>query len=141
MAHGEIYPNPNNWICGKCGQYGHQEWYCWQYDRPPTISEMNSQEIGVGAWPISFKQGWQCPECKTCYNPDVESCDCSQDVEEVTLARFSRSDIGHKRWWVTDSETSLIYDCLTAQDALALCDLLNDFDLALRKAEELQGKV
>ena len=128
----------NNWICDRCGQYGHCEWHCPQYNCPPTISRIN--QTGTFTF-VTVPKGWQCPECKTCYNPDVESCDCNRDFEGETLARFSWSDIDHKKWWVTDSETSLIYDCLTAQDALALCDLLNDFDLALRKAEELQGEV
>ncbi len=122
-----------NWICDRCGQYGHHAFNCWQYGRPLSISEINS----TSTYSIMPK-GWQCPECKTCYNPDVKSCDCNK---KETLGRFSWSDIDHEGFWVMDGETFQVFKCLTAQDALALCEFLNGFELALRNAEDLQGEV
>lgn len=80
-----------NWICDRCGQYGHQSWQCSQYNRPLTISELNS--LWIDDFPNTrtitctwgdVPKGWQCPECKTVYSPDVGSCDCNQDVENET---------------------------------------------------------
>ena len=27
---------------------------------------------------VTTRAGWQCPECKTVYSPDVRQCDCAK---------------------------------------------------------------
>jgi hypothetical protein len=46
--------------------------------------------------PVITRAGWQCPECRTVYSPDVRQCDCAtvkRSLAERIEGTFTQSPV------------------------------------------------
>lgn len=84
------------------------------------VGDVNNSRTAISIYDL----GWQCPECKTIYNPDVEKCECSVEVtEEETIFipfEFILDEDEEEILHVRDNYTEDVYDV----DAETIVDLL-----------------